>query len=49
MLVKFTGAKQEISDKFAFFGKNTDSSYIEYIKEKLRKKAIGNENYNKLL
>lgn len=49
MLVKFTGIKQEISDEFAFFGKNSDGAYIESVKEKLRKKARGNEKYNKLL
>lgn len=49
MLVKFTGVKQEISDKFAFFGKNTDDAYTEYVKEKLRKKARGNNSYNELL
>ena len=49
MLVKFTGKKQEISDKFAFFGKNSDTAYIEAIKEKLRKKAKGDARYNELI
>lgn len=49
MLVIHTGAKKDIDDRFAFFGKNTDESYIEYVKEKLRKKARGNERYKELL
>ncbi len=49
MLVKFTGVKQEISDKFAFFGKNSDAAYVDHVKEKLRKMAKGNEKYNELL
>lgn len=49
MLVEYTGKKQEISDEFAFFGKNTDDTYVESVKEKLRKKARGNEEYKKLL
>ncbi len=49
MLVKYTGNEQKISDEFAFFGKNTDGAYIESVKEKLRKKARGNEKYKKLL
>lgn len=49
MLVVYTGIRQEISDRFAFFGKNDDEIYIEHIREKLRKKAKGNERYNELL
>ncbi len=49
MLVLYTGVKKNIDDRFAFFGKNTDEIYIEYIKEKLRKKAKGNERYKQLL
>ncbi len=49
MLVVYTGIRQEISDRFAFFGKNDDEIYIEHIREKLRKKAKGNEHYNELL
>ena len=49
MLVKYTGIKQEISDKFAFFGKNSDAAYVESVKEKLRKMAKGNEKYKELL
>ena len=49
MLVKFTSIKQKISDKFAFFGKNNDNIYIEAVKEKLRKKARGNESLKELL
>lgn len=49
MLVVYTGIRQEISESFAFFGKNDDEIYIEHIREKLRKKAKGNERYNELL
>ena len=49
MLVKYTGEKTEISDKFAFFGKNTDTAYIEAVKVKLRKMARGDKRYEELL
>lgn len=49
MLVIYTGTKQQINDRFAFYGKNTDEIYIESVRVKLRKKAKGNERYKELL
>ena len=49
MLAVYTGSRQNIDDRFAFFGKNNDDIYIESVREKLRKMAKGNERYKQLL
>lgn len=49
MLVKFTGNKTEITDDFAFFGKNSDEIYEQAVNTKLRKLAKGNEYFNSLI
>lgn len=49
MLVRFSGAKMEISDEFAFFGKNTDEVYMNSVKERLKKLVRSNENLKPLL
>ncbi len=49
MLVKFTGVKSEISDDFAFFGKNNDKTYESAVNEKLRKLARGDASYNEII
>ncbi len=49
MLVKFTGETAEISDKFAFFGKNNDEIYINSVKSRLEKLVRSNESLKPLL
>ncbi len=39
MLVKYTGEKREIDNKFAYFGKCTDIRYISKVNSQLRKLA----------
>ena len=39
MLCSFIGEKADISDSFAFFGKNTDPRYISKVNSRLRKLA----------
>lgn len=48
MLCKYIGKRQEISEKFAFIGKNTDRAYCEKIAAKLAKMGRHNESYLKL-
>ncbi len=49
MLVKFTGIEAEISDEFAFFGKNSDEVYERSVNVRLFKLAKGNEAYSALI
>lgn len=45
---RYTGNRTEISDKFAFIGKNTDKAYIERQVKTLDKMGIGVEKYRRL-
>lgn len=45
MLVRYCGKKEEISEKFAYCGKNGDRAYLEKQVVALRKKAKGNPAY----
>lgn len=49
ILVKYSGNKAEISDKFAFFGKNTDSLYKDAVKSKLEKLSRSNSSLKVLI
>lgn len=49
MLVKYSGNKTEISDEFAFFGKNTDLSYRKAINIKLEKLSRGDSSFKALI
>lgn len=49
MHVRFTGEKAEISDEFAFFGKNSDKDYTETVNRRLEKQANGNPEYLKII
>lgn len=49
MLVKYSGNRTEISDDFAFFGKNTDKLYENSVNEKLEKLSRGDEYFKKLI
>lgn len=49
MLVKFTGEASEISDRFAFFGKNNDEIYIDSVKNRLKKLVRSNGSLKPLL
>ena len=49
MLVKFTGIKAEIEERFAFFGKNESPEYAESVKKRLLKLSKGNPEYQKLI
>ena len=41
MLVLYTGEKREITDEFAYFGKNTDERYITKVNGQLEKLGKG--------
>ncbi len=49
MLVKYTGVKSDVSDEFAFFGKNDDEIYRNSVKIRLRKLVLSNENLKPLI
>jgi len=49
MLVKYSGHKTEISDDFAFFGKNTDELYEKSVNEKLEKLSRGDIYFKTLI
>lgn len=49
MLVRFSGEKIDIDDSFAFFGKNTDPTYIASVNKRLEKLAKGDEKYAELI
>ncbi|MGN0617953.1 MAG: class I SAM-dependent methyltransferase [Ruminiclostridium sp.] len=49
MLVKYTGIKTEIEEKFAYFGKNESPEYSESVKKRLLKLSKGNPDYKKLI
>lgn len=49
MLVSYTGVSAEISDHFAFFGKNNDKVYINSVKCRLEKLVRSNESLKPLL
>lgn len=45
MLVRYCGVKEEINEKFAYCGKNSDEAYLQKQVATLRKKAKGNLAY----
>lgn len=49
MLVRFSGKKAEIGERFAFYGKCDDPRYIEAVSRHLEKLAKGDPRYRELI